>query len=235
MAITELVSVEEYLHSTFEHDAEYLEGRIVARSAPEKPHSKTQGYVCRTLHQVAHPLGYEVWVEQRIHTQPAPARYRVPDLCVTQGEPPEDIFTEPPFLCLEILSPAGTAVEVWAKIREYLAFGVAYVWIVDPNTGKGEIHSPDGTERVENGRFRAGEIEVHLGGDLIGFLPTVDPGIWRIPQAIPMLALQAACLGKGHSDHTGTPEARGSGVRPHNSRLAEGTGAQSRSRHQSCV
>lgn len=61
MAITELVSVEEYLHSTFEHDAEYLEGRIVARSAPEKPHSKTQGYVCRTLHQVAHPLGYEVW------------------------------------------------------------------------------------------------------------------------------------------------------------------------------
>src|ERR1039457_1725607 len=91
MAITELVSVEEYLHSTFEHDAEYLEGRIVARSAPEKPHSKTQGYVCRTLHQVAHPLGYEVWVEQRIHTQPAPARYRVPDLCVTQGEPPEFI------------------------------------------------------------------------------------------------------------------------------------------------
>src|ERR1017187_7948436 len=38
MAITELVSVEEYLHSTFEHDAEYLEGRIVARSAPQKPH-----------------------------------------------------------------------------------------------------------------------------------------------------------------------------------------------------
>ena len=30
-------------------------------------------------------------VEQRIHTQPAPARYRVPDLCVTQGEPPEFI------------------------------------------------------------------------------------------------------------------------------------------------
>jgi Uma2 family endonuclease len=109
MAITELVSVEEYLHSTFEHDAEYLEGRIVARSAPEKPHSKTQGYLCRTLYQVAHPLGYEVWVEQRIHTQPAPARYRVPDLCVTQGEPPEDIFTEPPFLCLEILSRSWAA------------------------------------------------------------------------------------------------------------------------------
>jgi Uma2 family endonuclease len=64
---------------------------------------------------------------------------------------------------VEILSPDDAAVEVWAKIREYLAFGVAYVWIVDPETGTGEIHSAEGTERVENGRFRAGEIEVQLG------------------------------------------------------------------------
>jgi Uma2 family endonuclease len=162
MATTELVSVEEYLHSSFEYDAEYVEGRIVQRSMPKKPHSKMQSYLDRTLYQVAHPLGYEIWPEQRIRTQRAPARYRVPDLCVTQGEPSEDVFTDPPFLCVEILSPDDTAVEVWAKIREYLAFGVAYVWIVDSNTGTGEIHSPEGTEHVENGRFRAGEIEVNL-------------------------------------------------------------------------
>jgi Uma2 family endonuclease len=162
MAITELVSVEEYLHSTFEHDAEYVEGRIVPRSIPQKPHSKMQVYLVRMFYQVAHPLGYEVWTEQRIRTQRTPARYRVPDLCVTQGEPPEDIFTEPPFLCVEIQSPDDAAVEVLAKIREYLAFGVAYVWIVDPETGAGEIHTPDRVERVEDGRFHAGEIEVRL-------------------------------------------------------------------------
>ncbi len=162
MATTELVSVEEYLHSSFEYDAEYVEGRIVQRSMPKKPHSKMQVRLVRRLGPVADLLGYEVFTEQRIRTQRAPARYRVPDLCVTQGEPAEDVFTDPPFLCVEILSPDDTAVEVWAKIREYLAFGVAYVWIVDPNTGTGEIHSPGGTERVENGRFRAGEIEVQL-------------------------------------------------------------------------
>jgi Uma2 family endonuclease len=163
MATTELVSVEEYLHSTFEHDAEYVEGRIVPRSMPQKPHSKMQSYLDRTLYQVAHPLGYEVWTEQRIRTQPKPARYRVPDLCVTEGEPAEDIFTEPPFLCVEILSPDDTAVEVRTKVREYRAFGVAYVWIVDPKTGTGEIHTTGGIELVEDGRFRAGEIEVRLG------------------------------------------------------------------------
>jgi Uma2 family endonuclease len=121
-----------------------------------------QGYLYRTLYEAAHSHGYEVWLEQRIRT--TPARYRVPDLCLTQGEPPEDIFTEPPFLCVEILSPDDTAIEVWAKIREYLAFGVAYVWIVDPETGNGEIHSQDEAERVENERFRAADIEVALGG-----------------------------------------------------------------------
>lgn len=162
MATTELVSAEEYLHSTFEYDAEYVEGRIVPRSMPQKPHSKMQRFLTRMLCPAGDPLGYEVWPEQRIRTQRAPARYRVPDLCITQGEPAEDVFTEPPFLCIDILSPDDAAVEVMAKIREYLAFGVAYVWIVDPETGTGEVHSPEGTERVENGRFRAGEIEVDV-------------------------------------------------------------------------
>jgi Uma2 family endonuclease len=162
MAITELVSVEEYLHSTFEHDAEYVEGRIVPRPMPQKPHSKMQRDLLRMLCPVGDPLGYEVWPEQRIRTQRTPARYRVPDLCVTQGEPSEDIFTEPPFLCVEILSPDDAAVELLAKIREYLAFGVTYVWIIDPETGTGEIHTADRVERVEDGRFRAGEIEVQL-------------------------------------------------------------------------
>jgi Uma2 family endonuclease len=129
---------------------------------PQKPHSKMQRDLLRMLCPVGDPLGYEVWPEQRIRTQRTPARYRVPDLCVTQAEPSEDIFTEPPFLCVEILSPDDAAVELLAKIREYLAFGVTYVWIIDPETGTGEIHTADRVERVEDGRFRAGEIEVQL-------------------------------------------------------------------------
>ena len=162
MPTTALVSVEEYLHSTFEPDAEYLEGKIAPRSMPQKPHSKMQSYLDRTLYRVAHPLGYDVWVEQRVRTQADPPRYRVPDVCVTFGEPDEDIFTAPPFLCVEILSPDDTVVDVRAKVREYLAFGVPYVWIVDPQTGTGEVHTANGIERVENGRFQAREIVIQL-------------------------------------------------------------------------
>jgi Uma2 family endonuclease len=162
MATTQLVSAEEYLHSVYEPDAEYVAGRVIQRPVPQKPHSKMQSYLDRTLYQVGHPLGYEVWVEQRLRTQADPDHYRVPDVCLTHGEPAENIFTEPPFLCVEILSPDDTAVEVRSKVEEYLAFGVLYVWVVDPNTRRGEIHTRSAIQRVADGVFRAGEIEVDL-------------------------------------------------------------------------
>src|SRR5437660_588879 len=105
MSTAHLVSVEEYLHSAYEPDAEYVAGRIIQRAMPQKPHSKMQSYLDRTLYDVGHPLGYEVWVEQRLRTHANPDHYRVPDVCLTFGEPEENIFTEPPFLCVEILSP----------------------------------------------------------------------------------------------------------------------------------
>src|SRR5258708_36104944 len=123
MSTAQLVSVEEYLHSTIEPAAEYVEGRIVPRSVPRKSHSKWQGRLNRTLYEIGHPMGYEVWVEQHIRTRSGPVRYRVPDICVTLGEPEEEIFTEPPFLCIEILSPDDSALELRAKIGEYLALG----------------------------------------------------------------------------------------------------------------
>jgi Uma2 family endonuclease len=101
-------------------------------------------------------------VEQRIRTKHDPARYRIPDVCVTFGEPDEDIFTEPPFLCVEILSPEDAAREVRIKVDEYVEMGVAHVWIVDPVSLDGEVHTSDRIERVRDGRFRTGDIEVDL-------------------------------------------------------------------------
>jgi Uma2 family endonuclease len=82
---------------------------------------------------------------------------------VTLGEPAKNIFTEPPpFLCADILSPDDTALDLRTKVDEYLAFGVAYVWVIDPSAGRGEVHTSQGIQRVENGVFRAGEIEVDI-------------------------------------------------------------------------
>lgn len=162
MATAQPVSVEEYLHTSFEYDAEYVEGRIVYRCLPQRHHSKLQTWFARTLFDVAHPFGYEVWVEQRIRTHSEPRRYRIPDVCLTSGDPLEDVFTAPPFLCIEILSPEDSALELRVKIDDYREFGIRYVWVIDPLSLSGEIYTADRIERVAKRQFTAGEVRVDL-------------------------------------------------------------------------
>jgi Uma2 family endonuclease len=100
--MAQLVSVEEYLHASFEYDAEYVEGRIVYRSLPQLSHSEMQGNLYSALREEGRSHGYKVWLSLRIRTKIDPVRFRVPDLCMTHGEPDEDIPTSPPFLCVEI-------------------------------------------------------------------------------------------------------------------------------------
>ena len=76
-----------------------------------------QSYLDRTPYQIAGPFGYEVWVEQRTRTQQFQPRYRIPDVCLTVGEPEEDVFIDPPFLCVEILSPDDSAATSESKSR----------------------------------------------------------------------------------------------------------------------
>ncbi len=44
MAVAEFISAEQYLHTSFEHDAEFVEGRIVERPVPTWKHSAVQGF-----------------------------------------------------------------------------------------------------------------------------------------------------------------------------------------------
>jgi Uma2 family endonuclease len=53
MTTTHVISLEEYLNSTYEPDAEYVEGRIVRRALPQKPHGKIQTYLVRALYEAA--------------------------------------------------------------------------------------------------------------------------------------------------------------------------------------
>lgn len=162
MATAQLISVDEYLHTSFEHDAEYVEGRIVYRPLPTNSHSGMQGFLVYCLTTMRNELGVWPWPEQRIQTRSDPPHFRVPDVCVTNGRPDEEILTTPPFLCIEILSPGDSALELRAKIDEYLEFGVSYVWVIDPIARTGEVYTLGAIEKIRDGKFRAGAIEIDL-------------------------------------------------------------------------
>jgi Uma2 family endonuclease len=159
-----LVSPEEYLSMSFDGpDREYVDGRVVERNVGEKDHSKLQRKLIVLFDRLEKTKGTLGFPEQRV--QISPTRYRVPDLCVYIGsEPDEQVFTSPPFLAIEILSKDDRATEVQERIDDYLAFGVPFVWVIDPRTRRGYIHTPDGSREAKDGvmRTKSPEIEAPL-------------------------------------------------------------------------
>jgi Uma2 family endonuclease len=153
MVTTSLVSVAEYLSTSFSPDREYLDGVVVERNVGELSHSTVQGEIHHWLRSRRKELGIWVYPEQRV--QVTPTRYRVPDLCVVAGpRPQEQILTTPPFLCIEILSKDDRAGETQEKIDDYLASGVPYVWVVDPERRRGYLHTGGGSHEAKDGILR---------------------------------------------------------------------------------
>src|SRR5271156_5019774 len=99
-----LGSVEEYLHTVYRPDCDYVDGELVDRNVGEKSHAKAQWKIMLLPHQGR--AQWNIYPSQETGVQISQTRYRVPDICVFVGpEPDEKIFTRPPFLCVEILSP----------------------------------------------------------------------------------------------------------------------------------
>ena len=94
-----------------------------------------------------------VYTEQRARVRPG--KYKLPDLCVVAGPRPETpVFETPPLVAIEILSPEDRPLRVDQTIAEWLEFGVAYVWVIDPETLESALHTAQGRVRVEDATLR---------------------------------------------------------------------------------
>jgi len=112
MPTATLVPVEEYLSMSYRPDREYLDGVLLERNVGEHDHSRLQALLTTYLVNREKQWGIHVVPEQRVQVKPR--RYRVPDVCVlAHGVHPTPIFTEPPFLCVEILSKDTVCRRCW--------------------------------------------------------------------------------------------------------------------------
>jgi Uma2 family endonuclease len=156
-----MVSVEEYLQTTYEPDAEYIDGRIVKRSVPQFDHGRLQLQLGAYFY--AHEKEWNVIGVTETRVQVRPAYFRVPDLCLVRERPEGGIIVQPPAICIEILSPDDSAKELADKIAEYLQFGADAVWVMDPIERNGTVYPASGRPtKVEDGLFKTGEFEVNI-------------------------------------------------------------------------
>ena len=162
MASRTLISVEEYLRTSYRPDCDYVDGEVVDRNVGETDHSWLQTMVSAYLVARRAQWGITVLVEQRV--QVTSTRFRVPDICVVRGaKPDEQILTKPPFICIEVLSPEDRWPRVQQRIDDFLAMGVPYVWVLDPATKTAYSASPTArTQEVTSGVLKTSQPSVEL-------------------------------------------------------------------------
>jgi Uma2 family endonuclease len=169
MGAATLVSVEEYLSTSYSPDREYIDGRIVERNLGEKTHSSIQRNLIGWFWDRRKLLAVQAFPEQRV--QVSPTRFRIPDITVVKNSQIQgEIFAAPPHLCVEILSKDDTMFYVQEKIDDYLRFGVPYVWIINPRSRKGYVATKTGMVEAESGVLKTSDPEIQVPvADLFDF------------------------------------------------------------------
>jgi Uma2 family endonuclease len=129
------VPIEVYLRSTYEPDAEYVDGQIEERPAALLDHSSWQAAILFWFHP--HEREWNIKALPSLRTRTSQSRIRVPDVAVlNRNQPKEQIITHPPIAVFEILSPEDTMTRVLRKLSDYAAMGIPHIWVIDPENGK---------------------------------------------------------------------------------------------------
>jgi Uma2 family endonuclease len=153
MATGTLVSVEEYLSTTYRPDCEYLDGIILERNLGEFDHGRLQALLAAYFVNREKQWRVRAITEQRVQVKET--RFRVPDLCIIlEPGPFEQIVRNPPFLCIEILSRDDTFDSMQERIDDYLTFGVSYVWVISPRSRRAYVYTAEGSREAKDGILR---------------------------------------------------------------------------------
>jgi Uma2 family endonuclease len=148
-----LISVEEYLGTMYHPDCDYVDGEVQERNLGEIDHGRLQILISGFLLASERKWGVSALTGTRVQVKPK--RYRIPDICVLSGPVPSTrIVREPPLLCIEILSPEDRIERIQERIDDYFELGVPCVWVVDPATRRGFIHTAAGVQEAADGILR---------------------------------------------------------------------------------
>jgi len=128
---TALLSIDEYLHTSYTPDADFVDGEIVERNLGEFEHGTLQGAIFSTFWNNRKSWNVHPVIEQRIRV--AAKKVRIADVAVVRGDAPrEKVTVTPPLICVEILSPEDRMSRVKVVLADYWKMGVANIWLIDP-------------------------------------------------------------------------------------------------------
>jgi Uma2 family endonuclease len=156
-----LISLEEYLSTSYSPDKEYSDGVLVERNVGDNAHARLQALLAAYLIERRKQWRIAVYTELRIRVRTN--WYPIPDVCAYSLPAPQERFPSTmPFLWVEILSQDDRMVDVWNKAHELIENGVPNVWIINPNTLESELRTPAGVTQLQDQTLRLADSPIGI-------------------------------------------------------------------------
>jgi len=156
-----LLTLEEYLHTSYHPDCDFVDGHLEERNVGEYEHSNLQAVLTAWFFNHAIEWNVRVLPEQR--TRIGKTRVRVPDVCLVPRDGPiEKVRITPPILCIEILSPEDRTSRTVRVLNDYLALGVHHLWLFDPIDRTAFTYTAAGLKLVEAPRIAIPNSPIYL-------------------------------------------------------------------------
>ncbi len=113
-----------------EREPEYVRGELREKPMPDAFHADIQSRLMRLLWGINDR--YPVRIRAEVRCQVAPDVYRLPDVALFAAGPYEQVPASPCVMVAEIVLQDEKRIELMEKLRDYAAWGVPNIWIVDP-------------------------------------------------------------------------------------------------------
>lgn len=142
----------EDIHSLPDGFYEVIDGEKIEMSPTGFLHGLIEISLSELLKKHLSHTGYVATGEVGILIQKNPLRIRGADIVYITKEqypkPPIGILEKPPELVVEILSPANTAKEMNAKLKDYLLIGIPHIIYVDSENEITTVYEANGSSKI---------------------------------------------------------------------------------------
>lgn len=156
------LSLEEYLHTSYRPDCDYVDGELEERNVGETKHGLLQVEVAFWFR--SHKSEWNIRVITELRTRVGRTRVRIPDVSVAYDDEAikEQVRTTPPLIAIEILSPEDRLNRIIVRLQDYLAMGVENLWVLDPMERVAYTYTSDGLKLIEAPRLTIPNSPIYL-------------------------------------------------------------------------
>lgn len=158
MAVETLISVDEYLNTSYDPDVEYVDGVLLERNVGDVFHSLVQRNLILAL-SIKYP---HLLALPELRSKTRETRYRLPDVCVLLTLPKTKYLLDAAFLVVEILSEDDRMSLTLEKLEEYERKGIPNIWLIDPRLKKMSVFSNGSLREIRDGVISTSDQQIGL-------------------------------------------------------------------------